>query len=90
MNGSALSAADLPSLGMTNGDISNDVISRHNRSKDKNMVLQYVYLNHDSSNHNELHLRDVEKPKIVAANEVLVRIRAVSLNYRDVRPRTLG
>jgi NADPH:quinone reductase-like Zn-dependent oxidoreductase len=49
------------------------------------MVQQYVFVNHDSSGDNQLRLRDVKKPHIKASNEVLVRIRAVSLNYRDVR-----
>ena len=48
------------------------------------MMKQWVYVNYDSKTNNELEFRDVKKPKIVAPNEVLVRIRAVSLNYRDV------
>ena len=30
--------------------------------------------------------REIEKPKVLSPNDVLVRIRAVSLNYRDVIP----
>jgi NADPH:quinone reductase-like Zn-dependent oxidoreductase len=41
-------------------------------------------MNHNSKDNNELTLRDVEKPKVLTPNDVLVRIRAVSLNYRDV------
>jgi len=48
------------------------------------MIKQWVYLNHDSKADNELTFRDIEKPKLLSPNDVLVRIRAVSLNYRDV------
>jgi hypothetical protein len=48
------------------------------------MVGQWIYLNHNSKGDNELTLRDIEKPKLTSSTDVLVRIRAVSLNYRDV------
>jgi hypothetical protein len=48
------------------------------------MVGQWIYLNHNSKGDNELTLQDIEKPKLTSPTDVLVRIRAVSLNYRDV------
>ena len=48
------------------------------------MMQQWIYFNHDSNGPNEMHLRDVEIPKLRSASDVLVRIHAVSLNYRDV------
>jgi len=47
-------------------------------------MRQWIYLNHDDDGPNELQIRDVEVPKLTSASDVLVRIHAVSLNYRDV------
>jgi len=49
-----------------------------------NMVSQWVYLNYSNEGDNELTLRDIAKPKLQSPNDVLIRIHAVSLNYRDV------
>ena len=48
------------------------------------MMRQWIYFNHDSNGHNEMHLREVQIPELKSASDVLVRIHAVSLNYRDV------
>ena len=48
------------------------------------MVSQWVYLNYSNEGDNELTLRDIAKPKLQSPNDVLIRIHAVSLNYRDV------
>ena len=41
-------------------------------------------MNYSADAENEMILREAEKPQILSPTEVLVRIRAVSLNYRDV------
>jgi len=48
------------------------------------MVRQWVYKDHSPSGENELHFQAVPKPRLSSPTDVLVRIRAVSLNYRDV------
>jgi NADPH:quinone reductase-like Zn-dependent oxidoreductase len=46
---------------------------------------QWVYKAHDPNSPSELQYQETEKPKLRSANEVRVRIGAVSLNYRDVQ-----
>jgi len=48
------------------------------------MVSQWVYLKYNNEGNNKLILRDIDKPKLQSPNDVLIRIHAVSLNYRDV------
>ena len=50
------------------------------------MVGQWVYKNHVANSENELQLQKIPKPRLGSPTDVLVRIRAVSLNYRDVAP----
>lgn len=49
------------------------------------MVGQWVYASHDPNGPNDLEYQEIESPKLRSTNEVLLRIWAVSLNYRDVR-----
>lgn len=50
------------------------------------MFGQWVYKDHSTNSENELQLQKIPKPRLGSPTDVLVRIRAVSLNYRDVSP----
>ena len=50
------------------------------------MIGQWVYKDHSPNSENELQFQQIPKPKLTSPTDVLVRIRAVSLNYRDVLP----
>jgi hypothetical protein len=57
-----------------------------NKTNPNNMVGQWVYQNHSPNSENELHFQNIPKPSLTSPTDILVRIRAVSLNYRDVSP----
>ena len=50
------------------------------------MVGQWVYKDYIANSENQLQLQNNTKPRLGSPTDVLVRIRAVSLNYRDVAP----